>query len=297
MRTYICASVRLGPEMFRGADRPDEAKILAKAQRFEEEGADFIDLDPGGAHSADKRPCADDELPLLVPVLRKFQSRLQAPVIVTTPNAATAQRAVELGAAAIYDGSGLTFDPDLARAVNDSDAALIVGHMRGDSEAWSRQAPLVNLSETVGKALLASLLRAHHAGIDQRRIVVDPGLEHGKRGPENFDLLRGLHKLAPAGQGIQVTLSDKRFLVESVRSGDAEKQAGVAVAATLALASGAHILRVTEPRLVKLTAAAVDRIYRADELRRFRDADAAKQPAAPDKRPGALRGEPRSSTP
>ncbi len=296
MRTCLCASIRLAPKPASGASRLDEAKLLAAAQRFEEEGADFIDLDPGGAHLEDKRPCAGDELPLLVPVLRKLQARLQAPVIVTTPNADTAKRAIDLGAAAIYDSSGLTFDPDLAPAVNDSGASLILGHMRGDSEAWSRQAPLVNLSETVGKALLASLLRAHHAGIDQRRIVVDPGLEHGKRGPENFDLLRGLHKLAPAGQGIQVTLSDKRFLVESVRSGDAEKQAGIAVAATLALASGAHILRVAEPRLVKLTAAAVDRIYRADDLRRFRDADAAKQPAATDRRPGAPRGEPRSPT-
>ena len=125
---------------------------------------------------------------------------------------------------------------------------------------------------------------------------MDPGLERGKREPENFNLIRGLQKLAPAGQGIQATLTDVRFLLESVRAGDAEKRAGFALAATLALASGAHILRVAEPRLVKLTAAAVDRIYRADDLRGRGDADAAKRPAAADRRPGAPRGGPRSST-
>ena len=155
----------------------------------------------------------------------------------------------------------------MARAVNDSGAALILGRMRGDAEARPGQEPPINFSETVGKALQASLIRAHRAGIDRRRIVMDPGLERGKREPENFNLIRGLQKLAPAGQGIQATLTDVRFLLESVRAGDAEKRAGFALAATLALASGAHILRVAEPRLVKLTAAAVDRIYLADDLR------------------------------
>ncbi len=274
----------------------DAVKILVEAQRFEEEGADFIDIDPGNAHPASERPRSEDELPRLVPVLRKMQSRLRAPLIVTTPNADTANRAIECGAAAIYDNSGLTFDPHLARVVNDSEAALILGHMRGDSEAWHRQAPIVNLSETVGKGLQASLIRAHRAGIERRRIVIDPGLEHGKRGPENFDLLRSLKKLAPAEQGIQVTLKDMRFLLESIRCGDAEKQAAIAVAATLALASGAHILRIAEPRLVKLTAAAVDRIYRGDEIRSFQDSDSLMRPAAPDRRPGAPRGGTRSST-
>ena len=296
VRTYICAAIAFEAGPSRGAERPDAAKILAEAQRLEEEGADFIDIDPGGAHSAAERPKPDDELPRLVPVLRKMQGRLQAPLIVTTPNAVTAQRAVELGAAAVHDGSGLACDAQMARAVNDSGAALILGRMRGGAEARPGQEPLVNFSETVGKALQASLIRAHRAGIDRRRIVMDPGLERGKREPENFNLIRGLQKLAPAGQGIQATLTDVRFLLESVRAGDAEKRAGFALAATLALASGAHILRVAEPRLVKLTAAAVDRIYRADDLRGRGDADGAKRPAAADRRPGAPRGGPRSST-
>lgn len=273
VRTCICALIELGSENSLGANRVDAVKILDQAQRFEEEGADFIDIDPCNASSAARRLCSDDELRLLAPILKKAQSRLRAPLIVTTSSAATAQRAIELGAAAIHDGSGLTCDPKLAETINNSDAALVLGHMRGDSEAWSHQAPLVNLSEIVGKGLQASLLRACREGIERRRIVVDPGLEHGKRGPENFDLIRKLKKLAPVGQGIQVTLSDVRFLVESVRSSDAEKQAGVAVAVTLALESGAHILRVPDPRLVKLTAAAVDRIYHADDIRSRKEPD------------------------
>ena len=255
------------------AERVDAEKMLAEAQRLEEEGADFIDLDPGPAQPAAGRPRADEELPLLAPVLRKLKPRLRAPLIVTTPNAETARRSVELGADAVYDSSGLTFDPQLAPTVNDSDAALILGHTRGGEERPRQTAP-ANLAETVGKALQASLIRARRAGIDRRRVVLDPGLGQGRREAENFDLLKGLQRFAFAGQGIQATLTDVRFLLESVPAGEAQRQAAAAAAAALALAAGAHILRVAEPRLVKLTADAVDRIYRADDLRMRGSADA-----------------------
>lgn len=255
------------------AERVDAEKMLAEAQRLEEEGADFIDLDPGPAQPAAGRPSADEELPLLAPVLRKLKPRLRAPLIVTTPNAETARRSVELGADAVYDSSGLTFDPQLARTINDSDAALILGHTRGGEER-PRQAAPANLAETVGKALQASLIRARRAGIDRRRVVLDPGLGQGRREAENFDLLKRLQRFAFTGQGIQATLTDVRFLLESVRAGEAQRQAAAAAAAALALAAGAHILRVAEPRLVKLTADAVDRIYRADDLRMRGSADA-----------------------
>ena len=273
MRTFFCASVRLVSFAAADGERVDAGKIAAAGQRLEAEGADFIDLDPGLVYPSVGRPRPDDELPLLVPVLRKARQRLRAPLIVTTPNAETARRAIDLGADAVYDAGGLTFDPQLARTVNDSDAALILGcagilgRAGGDAEERREQAAPANLVETAGKALQASLLRACRAGIDRRRVVLDPGLGQGRTADENFDLLKGLRRLAAVGQGIQASLTDIRFLLGSMRAGEAERQAGMAAAAALAAAEGAHILRVAEPRSVKFAAAAVDRIYRAGDQR------------------------------
>ncbi len=277
VRTQICALIEIGPGSALGGDHVEPEKVLAEVQRLEDEGADFIDLNPSPARPAE-RPISDDELKRLVPTLRKLQSRVQVPVIVTTPNSETATRAIEIGVDGIHDISGLAFDEELAKALNDSSAAVILGHMRGSPDEWSRQSPIVNLKDMVTKDLQASLIRANRAGIDRRRVVVDPGLEHGKRGPENYDLIRLLSKVAPVGQGIQVTLSGMRFLVDTIRASDEEKQAAASVAATLALDSGAHILRVSEPSLVRLTAAAVDRIYRADDARSRQEPEASSQP-------------------
>ena len=254
-------------ELLRGAGstKADPAAVLDSAVAMEESGAAIIELNPGPRVLTSDLPAPDEELPMLVPVLRKVGPRLGVPISVVTVNTETARRAIDLGASIVHDITGLAFDTKLARAVNETDAALILGHMRGTPAQWPRMEPLNRLTEHVCTDLRASLLRAHKGGIERRRIVFDPGLEHGKRGHENFNLLRSLGTLGPPGQGLHANLAHKRFLVESVRSGQAERAAALAVAATLALEAGAHILTVEHPHALKDTVKVVDRIYRDDE--------------------------------
>lgn len=248
-----------------GASKPDPAAVLDSATNMEESDASIVEINPGPRLLTTGLPTPDEELSRLVPVLRKLGPRLGTPISVVTANAETARRAIDLGASIVHDISGLAFDTNMAPAINETDAALILGHMRGTPAQWPRMEPLTRLPEHVRTDLQASLLRAHKAGLERRRIVLDPGLEHGKRGQENFNLLRLLGSLGPPGQGIQANLAGKRFLVESVRSSSAERTAALAVAATLALESGAHLLTVEHPQTIRDAVRVVDRIYHGDE--------------------------------
>ena len=252
-------------ELCSGIAKTESSEIVERVDQLESLGADVIELNPGPQSLISEIPTPDYELSRLVPVLRKLASRSAKPISVVTANEETAQRAVGLGASIVHDMTGLAFDKRLAAAVNETDAALILGHFRGTPSQWSRLEPLTRLAKTLSRDLRASLLRAHKAGLERQRIVLDPGLEHGKRGKENFDLLRCLGSLAPPGQGIQANLAGKRFLVESVRASRDERRAALAVAATLALESGAHMLTVERPEAVLAAVAVVDRIYREDE--------------------------------
>ncbi|MCY4596253.1 MAG: dihydropteroate synthase [Bryobacterales bacterium] len=263
IRTLLAGRI----EIFRGPhhDRTDPYEAADTARKVEESGADIVEINPGPRNLKRGLPSADHELSALVPVLKKLMPFVARPISVVTPNAETARRAVELGASIIHDPSGLAFDKKLAPTVNESKAALILGHMRGTPEQWARMEPLTRLSETVRVDLRASLIRARQAGIEPRRIVLDAGLEHGKRSHENFTLLRSLGSLCPRGQGIQANLASKSFLLGSVRGDAGERAASLAVAATLALESGAHMLTVEHPGSVRDFVAVVDRIYREDE--------------------------------
>jgi dihydropteroate synthase len=117
-----------------------------------------------------------------------------------------------------------------------------------------------NLLETVAQALASSIARARAAGIDSRQIVIDPGLGMGKRGPENYQLLRNLEQLAELGQPLQVSPSRKPFVVESVRAPESEWIFSTAAVAAISAAQGAHLLRVHEVSEVAEAVKVVDRM-------------------------------------
>ncbi len=263
VRTLLAARINLVQANAPGRGAGNAAVDLAN--EMEEVGADLVELNPGPKTLTGALPSPTDELPRLVPVLRKLGPQLSVPITVLTANTETAKEAIALGATVIHDPTGLAFDKDLAPAVNEAGASMILGHMRGAPEQWRRLEPLPRLYDHVRTDFLASLLRAHKAGIERRKIVLDPGLEHGKRGHENFKLLRSVSTLVPPGQGVQVTLAGKRFFLGSVRATAAQREAALTVAATLALESGAHMLTVLRPDALRDAVAVIDRIYRADE--------------------------------
>ena len=241
--------------------RIDPGLVLDKARELERQGADLIELHAGPIYIGSRPLSADEELRKLVPVLRKLRHNLDTPVSINTYNAATAERAVELGVQIINDVSGLAFDAKLAGVINQSNVGLILTHLRGTPDTWKRLPALPDLVATIGRDLASSLARARRAGIDRRRIVIDPGLELGKRGLENFRVLTQLDRLGQLQQPILVSPSRKRFMTESVRASDAEWTLAAVALSTIAIYGGAHIIRVHEVQAVAQAAKAADRVF------------------------------------
>ena len=246
-------------------ERIDPEVVLDKAHELEQQGADLIELHGGPIYVGSRPLTADEELSKLVPILRKLRHNLDAPVSINTYNAETAERAIELGVQIINDVSGLAFDGKLAGVINQSDVGLILTHMRGTPDTWKRLPTVPDLVGTIGKDLESSLARARRAGIDRRRIVVDPGLELGKRGAENLKILTQLDRLAHLQQPILVSPSQKRFMTESVRATDSEWSLAAVAASTIAIYGGAHILRVHEVEAVAQAAKLTDRVFELDD--------------------------------
>ena len=258
-RTLIMGVVSLENEG--EGKRIEPGLVLDKARELERQGADLIELHAGPIYIGSRPLSADEELRKLVPVLRKLRHNVDTPVSINTYNAATAERAVELGVQIINDVSGLAFDAKLAGVINQSNVGLILTHLRGTPDTWKRLPALPDLVAAIGRDLVSSLARARRAGIDRRRIVIDPGLELGKRGLENFRVLTQLDRLGQLQQPILVSPSRKRFMTESVRASDAEWTLAAVALSTIAIYGGAHIVRVHEVEAVAQAAKAADRVF------------------------------------
>ncbi len=241
-RTLLMGVLNVTPDSFSdGGQFLDPDRAYARALQIEEQGADLIDIGAESTRPGSKRLSEEDELRRLVPVLKRLRGKLTIPISVDTYKASVAARAIELGAEIINDPTGMTWDAEMAKTVSNADAGLILNHMRGTPETWTKMSPLQDPTAMVMTELRASVNRAIRAGVDQQRIVIDPGLGFGKRKDENSRILAGLHHLSALELPVLVAASRKSFLAQATP--ELTLMAGAA-AATAAILNGAYILRV-----------------------------------------------------
>jgi dihydropteroate synthase len=262
-RTLIVGVLNVTPDSFSdGGKYLDPDRAFARAIELEEEGADIIDIGAESTRPGSTRVPEAEELRRLVPVLKRLKDKLRAFLSVDTYKAAVAEKALELGASIINDPSGLTFDPELAKAVLHGGGGLILNHMRGTPETWAKLPPLKDVIRTIGSELDASLHRAVRAGLDRRQLVADPGLGFGKRKEQNAIILARLGELAGLELPIMAGPSRKHFVAKET---PVETEFATAAAVTAAILGGAHLVRVHDVKSMKAVAEVADEIAAARE--------------------------------
>jgi len=260
-RTLIVGVLNVTPDSFSdGGKYADPDRAFARAVELEEEGADIIDIGAESTRPGSVRVSEAEELRRLVPVLKRLRNKLTVPICVDTYKSGVAEKALELGADIINDPSGLTIDPELARAARQADAGLIINHMRGMPETWARLPPLKNPLATIAAELDASVHRAIGAGVERRRIVIDPGLGFGKRKEQNSEILARLEELAKLELPLLVGPSRKHFLA---RESALETEFAGAAAVTAAILYGVHMVRVHDVKGMKAVVEVADEIAKA----------------------------------
>jgi dihydropteroate synthase len=261
-RTLIVGVLNVTPDSFSdGGKYTDPDRAFARAVELEEEGADLIDVGAESTRPGSARISEAEELRRLVPTLKRLRNKLTVPLSVDTYKAAVAEKALDLGADVINDPSALTFDPDLARTAAQANAGLILNHMRGSPQTWSKLPPLQNLMRTIAGELDASVHRAANAGIDRRQIVIDPGIGFGKRKEQNAEILAKLGELSRLELPILIGASRKHFLVKDSPRGTEFASAAAAVAAVL---HGAHLVRIHDVKAMRAAVEVADEILRCE---------------------------------
>jgi dihydropteroate synthase len=165
-------------------------------------------------------------------------------VSIDTMNASTAVAAVEAGARIVNDVAGGLADPEMLAAVAPTRADLVLSHWRGHSTDMYARAQYDDVVDEVVTELRGRVEAAATAGIAPSRVILDPGIGFGKKGAQNWAMLRGLERLVRVGPRVLVGTSRKRFLAETLADDPAdadEAQRDLATAVTSVLAAQAGV--------------------------------------------------------
>jgi len=243
-RARICGILNVTADSFSDGGRHlDPQRAIEHGLRLVDEGADLLDVGGESTRPGAGAVPVDEEIARIVPVIEALAARVPVPISIDTSKPEVMRAAVAAGAGLVNDVYALRRDGAL-------DAAAALGvpvclmHMQGEPRTMQDAPHYDDVVADVHRFLAERLFACQMAGIDKKKILVDPGFGFGKTLEHNLALLRALDRF-PELAPVMVGLSRKSMIgTLTGREDPAARAAGSAAAALIAVQRGAAIVRV-----------------------------------------------------
>ncbi|MCD7972014.1 MAG: dihydropteroate synthase [Candidatus Azobacteroides sp.] len=241
----VMGILNVTPDSFYEKSRQEtEADIIIRTKQMLDEGASVIDV---GAYSS--RPDAahisqEEEWSRLDNALDVIFTRFPDIIVsVDTFRTEIARKSVEqYGVAIINDISGGEIDKAMFETVAELNVPYILMHMKGNPQTMVHQTEYKNFIQEVFYYFSEKIDHLHRLGVND--IIVDPGFGFAKNLDQNYELLKHLPDFKILNLPLLVGISRKRMIYRLLDTSIEDSLNGTTVINTIALMSGAHILRV-----------------------------------------------------
>lgn len=244
-RCRVMGIVNVTPDSFSdGGAHDSTAAAIAHALRLVEEGADVLDI--GGESTrpgADEVP-VEEELRRVIPVIEALATRVEVPISIDTSKPDVMRAAVAAGAGMINDVYALRREGALD-AASELGVPVVLMHMLGEPRSMQAAPEYDDVVGEVHRFLAERIFACEMAGIDKKKLLVDPGFGFGKTAAHNLELLARLQRFTELGVPVLAGLSRKRTIGDLTgRAVPSERVHGSVAAHVIAAQNGAKLVRV-----------------------------------------------------
>ncbi|GAB4340183.1 MAG: hypothetical protein Kow0099_15910 [Candidatus Abyssubacteria bacterium] len=257
-RTIIMGILNVTPDSFSDGGRflTFDAAI-AHGEKMAEDGADIIDVGGESTRPGAEYVPLEEEAERVIPVIEHLARTLSIPISIDTCKAEIAKRALDAGAQIVNDISALRSDERMINVVRDSNCPLILMHMQGTPKTMQQNPSYDALIPEILSFLEERMHSVVQQGVDLEQTIIDPGIGFGKTVDHNLEILRGLAQFRALGRPILVGPSRKSTIGKVLDAEVYDRIEGSAAAVAVAIANGAHIVRVHDvkemARVAKMT--------------------------------------------
>ncbi len=259
-KTLIMGILNTTPDSFFNGGRFDsESAAVERSLCLAEQGSDIIDIGGESTRPGSAPVSVEEEISRTVPVIRRVVEKLRIPISIDTQKAAVARAALEAGASMINDVSALG-DPDMAAAAVEYRVPVVLMHMQGTPQTMQERPEYDDVIDDIKSFLNERINYAVRKGIDEKSIIVDPGIGFGKTLGHNLEIFHRLDELLELGRPLLVGPSRKSFIGMITGAGVNDRLFGTAAAVVASILKGADIIRVHDVKEMSEAAAIADAI-------------------------------------
>jgi dihydropteroate synthase len=253
--TIVMGVVNVTPDSFSdGGKFLNERAAVRHALELVEEGAEILDIG-GESTRPGAKPVSDrEELRRVIPVIKKLVKKIKIPLSIDTMKPAVARAALQAGASIVNDVAARRKNPAMGKVVAEFDAGYICMHAQGLPATMQKKPVYRDIVREVGEFFSECRERLQSLGVRPEQIVFDPGIGFGKTLEHNLQLLASLKSFARWERPLLLGVSRKSF-IEKISGAKLNERLPASLAcATLAIESGAHIIRAHDVKATVQTA-------------------------------------------
>ena len=221
-KTYIMGILNITPDSFSdGGKYLDERKAIEHYKSMIQDGADFIDIGGESTKPFFLFISPEEEQKRVIPVIEKIREFDKNTILsIDTRNATTAKTAMLAGADIVNDVSALDWDENMLNILKETNAAIILNHSKGTPDIMQNDTTYTDVVDEIYDYFYKKINLLTENGIEQSKIIIDPGIGFGKSTEQNFEIIKRIEEFKSLQCPILVGHSRKHFISETIQSDD-----------------------------------------------------------------------------
>lgn len=235
---YIMGILNVTPDSFSDGGKWNTMDAALKhTQQMIEEGASIIDVGGESTRPGYTKISDEEEIERTAPVIEAIRARFDVPISIDTYKSGVAKAAVTAGADLINDIWGLKADEKMAEVIAVTNVACCLMHNRDNMDYQ-------NFMEDMLSDLRETIEIAKKAGIEDEKIMLDPGVGFAKSYENNLTAIKEVGRLHELGYPILLGTSRKSVVGLTLDTTKDERVEGTLVTTVYGVQQKCAFIRV-----------------------------------------------------
>jgi len=263
-RPLIMGILNVTPDSFSDGGKfftPSDA--VKHGERMAEEGADIIDIGGESTRPYAKPISAEDEISRVVPVIKGLRKKISVPISIDTYKSKVAREALDAGANIINDITALRMDNRMGQVAAKYKVPVVLMHMKGYPQTMQENPRYKDVVSQIISFLRRQIRNAKREGIEENKIIVDPGIGFGKTVRHNLEIMGRLEEFKVLKSLLLIGPSRKAFIGKILKLDVSQRLEGTAAAVAICVWNGANIIRAHDVKQMRQVVNMVQAIKKA----------------------------------
>jgi len=251
-KTLIMGILNITPDSFSDGGKYNQIDAaVRRAITLVEEGADIIDIGGESTRPGASKVSEEEEIERVIPIIKAIANAVDVPISIDTYKSEVAKQAIEAGASIINDIWGAKAEPKIAEVAASKKVPIIITHNR-------RNSGYLDFVPDVLADLKESIIICDQAGVENDKIILDPGIGFAKTYEQNIEIMKNLDKIVELGFPVLLGTSRKSLIGVALDLPPQERLEGTQATVCYGMIQGCHIMRVHDVLQIARAAKMID---------------------------------------